>query len=144
MFIINISKLIFIANTGMSKLLVVGGSGLKTAEVINLDQTNPDLICENLPNIPVSVNGGMGDLFEGKTPIFCGGYLGSEDDSRECHAYTKGSWSEITSLTDKRRFGDSVVMEIDSGNSSQEMLLLIGGTNTIGDLDSTDSYDGQV
>ena len=130
----------------MSKLLVIGGSGSRSAEVINLDQTNPDLVCDNINNPPASVINGIGDLLDGKTPIYCGGYIiESDDTSSECHAYSKGYWNKITSLNDKRTNGDSVLMEISSGNSSQEMLLLIGGTNSIdGNFDSTDAFDGQV
>ena len=38
----------------MTKLLVLTGDGFftGTVEVINLDEANPDLICDNLPEYP--------------------------------------------------------------------------------------------
>ena len=41
--------------SGMTKLLVATGIGLegrylRSVEVINLDESNPDLICDNLPS----------------------------------------------------------------------------------------------
>ncbi len=60
----------------MTKLLVISGVETNTVEVINLDPKNPDLVCDNLPNLPnlAYVSGGMGALYGGKTPIFCGGF----------------------------------------------------------------------
>ena len=50
----------------MTKLLVAGGlHNTNSVEVVNLDELNPDLICENLPGIPTE----RGDLF-GSTGIY--------------------------------------------------------------------------
>jgi hypothetical protein len=66
-------------------------------------------------------------------------------DAKDCLAYSDGYWKKIASLNDKRRYGGSVVMEITSGNSSQEMVLLIAGNaDETGNLDNTDAFDGEV
>ena len=51
---------------GMTKLLVGTGTfdGLQSVEVVNLDEANPDLICDNLPDIPVGPYRATGQLFQ--------------------------------------------------------------------------------
>jgi len=57
----------------MSKLLVASGNAdvsKYSVEVINLDEENTDLICENLPSLPVEVPfGATGQLLFGRIPI---------------------------------------------------------------------------
>jgi hypothetical protein len=58
----------------LSKLLVATGKSFsKSIEVVNLDASKPNLVCDNLPGFPVGVEGGTGQLFQGTTPIICGG-----------------------------------------------------------------------
>ena len=50
----------------MTKLLVAAGyyngAHLKSVEVINLDESNPDLVCDPLPDLPNNHNGAVGQL----------------------------------------------------------------------------------
>ena len=50
----------------MTKLLVAtGGNSLyQSVEVVNLDESNPDLICDNLQDIPVGRFAATGQLFK--------------------------------------------------------------------------------
>ncbi len=57
----------------MTKLLVATGNYLKTVEIINLDPEKPHLVCDNLPDLPIGLEGATGNLFESETPIICGG-----------------------------------------------------------------------
>ena len=76
----------------MTKLLVATGNADAAkyiVEIVNLDEENPDLICENLQNLPVEVPfGASGQLLFGKIPIICGGW-GNECN---CQAFQNGSW----------------------------------------------------
>ncbi len=59
----------------MTKLLVASGPELgrgDRVEIINLDEGNPNLICEDLPMLSVGVEHATGQLFMGKIPIICG------------------------------------------------------------------------
>jgi hypothetical protein len=60
----------------LTKLLVATGteqSFFQSIEVLNLDASNPSLVCDNLPVLPVGLAAGTGQLFQGTTPIICGG-----------------------------------------------------------------------
>ena len=63
--------------TVMTKLLVVGGSNwtdLRSVEVVNLDQSQPNLQCQSPPDYPLKTRGSAGQLFRG-TPVICGGAI---------------------------------------------------------------------
>jgi len=50
---------------GMTKLLVAGGASdettfLTTVEIVNLDDSTPDVTCQNLPDLPASIFGAAG------------------------------------------------------------------------------------
>ena len=57
--------------SGMTKILVATGTSdsLQSVEVVNLDESNPDLICDNLPDMPVGRYAATGQLF--KVSQFC-------------------------------------------------------------------------
>jgi hypothetical protein len=49
----------------MTKLLVAGGASdettfLTSVEVVNLDDSNPDVTCQNLPDLPATIFGAAG------------------------------------------------------------------------------------
>jgi hypothetical protein len=50
----------------MTKLLVTYGydSDLNTVEIINLDPTQPDLVCDNLPDLPRNKQGATGETIK--------------------------------------------------------------------------------
>ncbi len=58
----------------MTKLLVATGNYLKSVEIINLDPEKPKLVCDDLPDLPLGLEGATGNLFEDEIPIICGGY----------------------------------------------------------------------
>ena len=57
----------------MTKLLVATGNYLKSVEIVNLDGEEPNLVCDNLPDLPLGLEGATGNLFEDEIPIICGG-----------------------------------------------------------------------
>ena len=57
----------------MTKLLVATGNYLKSVEIVNLDGEKPNLVCDNLPDLPLGLEGATGNLFEDEIPIICGG-----------------------------------------------------------------------
>ncbi len=88
MLVVNITIYI----SGITKLLVAFGSEDQfesRVEIINLDQTKPDLVCEDLPNLRFGDVGGTGKLLMGKTPIICGGYSKNQCG---CQSFQNGSW----------------------------------------------------
>jgi hypothetical protein len=47
----------------MTKLLVATGAyNLKSAEIVNLDDSDPDLVCDDLPDLPADLFGAVGHL----------------------------------------------------------------------------------
>ena len=98
----------------MTKLLVANGynSGilnpiLKSVEVINLDESNPNLICEDLPDLPIAIYGAIGHLYVKTTPIICGGYTGSYNS--ECHTFVNGTWMSSPSLDETKGYSASAI-----------------------------------
>ncbi len=97
---------------GMTKLLVAtgyrsGAGQLASVEVVNLDDSNPDLICENPPDYPFGIEFATGQLFNTKHPIICGGYASSS--YCECHSLKDGAWQSIQSLNECRAYSASAV-----------------------------------
>ena len=94
---------------GFTKLLVAGGRSptyrLRTVEVINLDPSSGGSeVCQKLPDLPKNLEGAIGHLFNGTTPVICGGYgpinatskiQGGENPNGilcECFSLINGSW----------------------------------------------------
>jgi hypothetical protein len=92
----------------LTKLLLGSGSGfLTTVEVVNLDESNPSLVCDNLPELPFGLEGAEGQLFKGR-PVVCGG-RGNESIHCDCFALENGGWNPIQSLSECRAFGSSAI-----------------------------------
>ena len=104
--------------------------------VINLDETQPDLVCDDLPPFPRSTNGVTGQLFHGKTPILCGGYYSTEYLC-DCYALTDGSWTSIEPLKTCRHHSSSALLSLQTGGTLDEHMLVIGGSLGIGYYTST-------
>jgi hypothetical protein len=45
-------------------MVATGYFDLKSVEVLNLDSAKPDLTCDNLPDLPVGLNGATGQLLQ--------------------------------------------------------------------------------
>jgi hypothetical protein len=131
---------------GMTKLLVASGIGadlqnLASVEIVNLDESNPDLICDNLPDLPVAVYAATGQLFNQKHPIICGGY----NDTRyhcECHSFRDGAWHYIPSLNDCRGYSTSAVFSNPNSNAADDEILYISGGKGEAVLSTVESFDG--
>jgi len=125
-----------IYSTEFTKMLVATGN-LKTVEVINLDPANPGLVCDNLPEFPVALDGATGQLFNKRTPIICGGYDGT--DSCKCYALQNQSWTKISSLNQCRRYPASAMVSL---GEEEEVLLITGGSDRSTVFKSVESFDG--
>jgi len=91
-------------------------------EVINLDPANPGLVCDNLPEFPVGLEGATGQLFNKETPIICGGLFNT--DLCDCYALQNQSWTKISSLNQCRRYPASALVSL---NHKEEVLMITGG-----------------
>jgi len=129
----------------MTKLLVASGEGyLDSVEVVNLDEFNPGLTCDNLQNLPYGIAGATGQLFQGERPIICGGYKISRwVDSCDCFELKGGSWVSIASLPECRRYTSSS-LSLQNGNGD-ELLIVAGGSSDYGlirNVKSVEAFDG--
>ena len=131
----------------MTKLLVATGyrSGtgqLASVEVVNLDNSNPDLNCENLPDFPFGIKFATGQLFNRKTPIICGGL--ASGSHCECHSLKDGAWQSINSLNECRDALASAVFSNPNNNEGDDILLITGGYDGSTTLSTVESFDGNV
>ena len=112
--------------------------------VVNLDETQPDLVCDDLPPLPSVTYGATGKLFQGQTPIICGGYYPFEYYC-DCYALANGSWANIDQLETCRSFSSSVLLTLDHPVPSEEHLLVIGGSiGSIETATSVEDFDGKT
>jgi len=130
----------------MTKLLVASGRGfLDSVEVVNLDELNPGLTCDNLQNLPFGIEGATGQLFQGQRPIICSGEKSSPVmDLCDCFELKGGSWVSIASLSKCRRLAPSS-LSLQNGNG-EEFLIVAGGSNgsgLYGNVKSVEAFDGK-
>jgi hypothetical protein len=113
---------------GMTKLLVATGqeSGtlLASVEIINLDDLNPNLICDNYPDLAVPMYSSTRQLFSKQHPIICGG--GGSKVYCECYSYGSKSWQSIPSLHECK-FGSASAVLSNPNMMANEILLVTGG-----------------
>ena len=128
--------------TELTKMLVATGNEpgfLKSIEVVNLDASKTNLVCDNLPDFPVGLVGGTGQLFQGTTPIICGGANPNRwSDSCDCYALKNGGWNKISSLQECRRYASSTLVSLEN---KEEVLMIAGGENS-NTLKSVESFNG--
>jgi hypothetical protein len=125
----------------MTKLLEATGfiGGGSSAEVINLDDSKPNLICDNLPNLPMSLHVSVGQLFRGTTPMICGGY--SSQYEKRCHSLENGAWKAISSLN-INRYAASAVTLSPTGNTKDDIFLVATGSNDGQTQSTVETFDG--
>ncbi len=128
----------------MTKLLVatgqISGTFLASVEIINLDDSNPSLICDNYPDLTFPMFASTGQLFAKQQPIICGG-VGSISYCN-CHSYGNSKWQSIPSLRECKFGSASAVISNPNGNAT-DIILVTGGHN--GSLVSTvESFDGGI
>ncbi len=131
----------------LTKLLVAtgyegGGPGLASVEVVNLDNSNTDLICENLLDFPFGIQGATGQLYNRKLPIICGGTDGSSHC--ECYSLKDGAWQSILSLNECRAYSASVVFSNPNTNDDDIFFLTGGYDESTTVLSTVESFDGNV
>jgi hypothetical protein len=110
---------------------------LSSIKVVNLDPSTPNLVCDNLPDFPNSLQGGIGHLFNGTTPIIAAGYKPFED-TYECFALKDGAWKQISSLSTQRQYASSVLVPLENEN---EVIIVSGGRH-LDNLNSVESFNG--
>jgi hypothetical protein len=124
----------------MTKLLVASGDGfLDSVEVVNLDELNPGMTCDNLQNLPFGIEGATGQLFQGQRPIICGGYKSSE--LCDCFELKGGSWVSIASLSECRHFASSS-LSLQNGNGDELLIVAGGYSDFFGYKKSVEAFDG--
>jgi hypothetical protein len=127
----------------MTKLLVATGYGAgASVEIVNLDESNPDYICNNLPDFPFSIQFATGQLYNRKTPIICGGVGGSYHC--ECHSLKDGAWQSIQSLNECRYATASAVFSNPNNNEDDDILLITGGRKGGSVFSTVESFDGNL
>ena len=124
----------------MTKLLVAYGySGdQNTVEIVNLDPSHPELICDNLPNLPENRHAATGQLYKGTLPTVCGGYGIGAGYFSDCHQFQNGTWNPIASMSGKKSQMESFVVSKDD----EESFVVAGGWYGEG-LSTAESFDGQ-
>ncbi len=128
----------------MTKLLIASGVDcLTSVEVVNLNESNPDLICNNLQDLPEGIQGATGQLFQGNRPIMCGGVKAERYlDSCDCFELKSGRWASIASLSECRQYAPSLELSLPNGNG-EEWLIIAGGTDTSSELKSSvEAFNG--
>jgi hypothetical protein len=129
---------------GMTKLLVatgqqISGAPLASVEIINLDDSNPNLICDNYSDLAVAIIAPTGQLFAKQLPIICGGIGGPR--YCDCYSYGNNKWQSIPSLRECK-FGSASVVLSNPNMMDAEVLLVTGG-NTGSVVSTVESYDGK-
>ena len=127
----------------MTKLLVASGMGnLNSVEVVNLDESNPGLTCDNLQDLPYKLAGSTAQLFQGERPIICGGAEDSGINACDCFELQEGSWISIASLSTCRRLAPSANVSLQNGD---DWFIIAGGSKyAFGDLASVEAFDGNI
>jgi hypothetical protein len=126
---------------GMSKLLVgTGGLNAKTVQIINLDQSDPDLLCDRLPDLPHGMQTATGQLYSGISPTICGGY--NAKYICECNQFVNGTWNLIASMNECK--GDFASAVVSNPNTQDDMLVVSGGLTSSHSLAAVEVFEGQT
>ncbi len=114
----------------MTKLLVASGwYKKKSVEIVNLDEDDPDLICDNLPELQQEIYYATGQLLE-EIPVICNVL----ENSCNCQAFQNGSWKFVTNER-ACRFNSTV-------SESQKDVFVIEGDSSSGV--TVETFDGTV
>jgi len=124
--------------SALTKLLVVSGYGLKSVEVVNLDENTPNLVCSNLPDVPIGLQGLTGQLYQGSKPILCGGRNSSNITQCGCFLYENRSWNNIADLAECVWFPSSTTFTL----NGHEIFLITGGAINLHEASTVQSYNG--
>ncbi len=119
----------------MTKVLVAKEKNV----IINLDEENPNLICDDMPDRIFPPYRAVGQLFMGKIPMICGGIL----NDCKCQAFQNGSWNIAPDLRECRSQAGSAIL---TNSDGKDIFFIFGG---YGDkygkiLNTTEAFDGAV
>ena len=129
--------------------MVATGSGPgPNVEIANLDDSNPDLVCEDLPDYPFYVSRATGQLYNNKYPVICGGEISYPKYVTICDCFSlkDGSWKGIASLTECRDSAASALFS-NPNNNEEDILLITGGRNGRNGRNASstvESFDGKI
>ena len=124
----------------LTKLVVAtGGNYLKSIEVVNLDESYPNITCDNLQDYPFGVTGAVGQLYQEKIPIICGGFF-NERKLCNCFEFENGTWNAMAGLIKCVR--NAVAFSINY--ESNQTFMVTGGLKNSQGLSFVQSYRGQV
>ena len=131
--------------SGLTKLLVATGTIVsQTVEIVNLDKTRPNLICDNLPSLPTGLRAATGQLFQRITPIICGGYSTTNWTTQlasgfknECNVLFNGRWTSTVSMKTRKAYMSSSLLTSPSGD-----VLFVSGGWDLTNYDTVESFDG--
>jgi len=123
---------VFFPILDFTKLLVASVKHVSDGEVLawsnvkifNLDNYNPDLVCDNLPKLLIGAKKASGKLFKGKIPIICGGY----DENCRCQAFQNGLWDFIPDPPECKNVMDSAILTHSDG---KEVFFISGSESRI-------------
>ena len=71
----------------MTKLLVAGGDELNTFEIVNLDDSNPFLVCDNITLLPGHSTSGIAFLYNRNKLMSCSPH-------GLCYSFEDGIWND--------------------------------------------------
>ncbi len=118
------------------------GGNYGTIEIINLDEFNPGLTCDNLSNFPRSIVSATGQLFQGTTPIICGGWRAT--NLCKCHSFKNGTWMADAPMNTCRANSGSIILKNPNKQSREDILIIPGGADpSTPALSSVESFDGK-
>ncbi len=109
----------------MTKLLVVGGSA-KAVEVVNLDNSNPFLICDDLSALPDYFYFNIAFLYNGITPTIC-------NTDALCYSFENGAWHDGP---DSPRVSVFSIITEKKNDKNHDIVIMVGDTGKV------ESFDG--
>jgi hypothetical protein len=115
----------------MTKLLVAGGDELNSFEIVNLDDSNPFLVCDNIVNLPGDTFSEIAFLFNGSTPISCA-------RRHLCYSYQNGVWNDGPECPSFSNFPIFSIITERKNSEDHEIVLLPG----IEGNSAVQSFDG--
>jgi hypothetical protein len=96
----------------MTKLLIGPSDKNAMVEIINLDEFEANVTCENLPNFPYETSGTTGQLYGGTMPLICNGNA----QYCLCYGFVNGIWTEIPETGDCRYQSASALIKLPGAN----------------------------
>jgi hypothetical protein len=129
----------------MTKLMVAtSDSRSVTVEVINFDDSRPNVTCQNLPNLPVGLGGATGIFFNRTTPVICGRQTDYGEFPYVCQCFKLQSrvWTSIEKPSVCTWYAASIAVAFN--NNEFESYVVTGGTSSEHPVNSMSIFNGQT